>query len=135
VAAPLLLAAVKSPELGRVELWWLRGRRSWPKTKGTTRRTHWWGCGHEIGVREGRTTGKRLRAGRGNSGEGFRSRGGGLRRARSWDSFSRARGTSGTDTGALGRTKSAGLRAGAAERHDQLPRSRNWPATKCNCKN
>jgi hypothetical protein len=26
--------------------------------KGTTRRTRWRGCGHETGVREGRTAGK-----------------------------------------------------------------------------
>jgi hypothetical protein len=88
--------------------------------KGTTRRTHWWSCGHEIGVREGKTMEKRLRAGWGNSGEGFRSRGGGLRRARAWDSFSRARRTSGNDAGALGRTKSADHRTGAADCYGRL---------------
>jgi hypothetical protein len=40
-----------------------------------------------------------LRAGRGNSGEGFRPRGGGLRRAKAWTNFSRARGTLGVDAG------------------------------------
>jgi hypothetical protein len=31
-----------------------RGRRGWPELKRKTRRTRWWGCGHETGVREGR---------------------------------------------------------------------------------
>jgi hypothetical protein len=39
-----------------------------------------------------------LRAGRGHSSEDIRPRGGGLRRARAWPSFSRVRGSSGTDT-------------------------------------
>jgi hypothetical protein len=73
---------------------------------------------------------EKLRTGRGNSGEGFRPRGEGLRHAKAWDSFSRARGTTGTDAGALGRTKSAGHREGAADRHGRHRQSRNWPATK-----
>jgi hypothetical protein len=40
-----------------------------------------------------------LQVGQGCSGEEFRLRGGGLRRARAWTSFSRARGISGTDVG------------------------------------
>jgi hypothetical protein len=76
--------------------------------------------------------GERLRAGRGNSSEGFQQRGGGLRCARAWDSYSRARGTLGTDAGALGQTKSAGHRAGAAECHDRLRQSQNWLTTKRN---
>jgi hypothetical protein len=59
-----------------------QGRRGWPELKRKTRRTHWWGCGHETGVREGRTTEERLRAGRGNSGEEFRPRGGAIDRDR-----------------------------------------------------
>jgi hypothetical protein len=35
--------------------------------------------------------------------------------------FSRARGTPGTDTGALDRTNSAGHRVGAADHHDRTP--------------
>jgi hypothetical protein len=87
-----------------------------PETKRSTRRTHWCGFGHETGVKEGRTAAERLRTGRGNSGEESRPRRGGLRRARAWTSFSRARGTSGTDAGALDWTKSAGHRAGTADR-------------------
>jgi hypothetical protein len=57
--------------------------------------------------------------GRRNSGEGFRPRGGGLRRAKAWDSFSRGRGTLGTNTGALGRANLAGHRTGVADRHSR----------------
>jgi hypothetical protein len=46
-----------------------------------TRRTRWRGCGHESEVRGGMAR-KRPRAGRKNSGEGFRLRGEGLRRAK-----------------------------------------------------
>jgi hypothetical protein len=46
---------------------------------------------------------------------------GGLRCARAWDSFSRARGTSGINVGALDWTKLAGHRAGAADRHGRTP--------------
>jgi hypothetical protein len=42
-----------------------------------------------------------------------------LRRARAWDSFSRARGTSGTGAGALDRANLAGHGAGATDRHGQ----------------
>jgi hypothetical protein len=70
---------------------------------------------------EGEMAGKRPRAGRRNSGEGFRPRGEGSRRAKAWDSFSRARGNSRTDAGALGRTKSVGHRAGAMDRHGRTP--------------
>jgi hypothetical protein len=87
-----------------------QGRRGWPETKRSTQETHWWGFGHETGVREGRTAEERLRAGRGNSVEESRPRIGGLRRARAWTSFSRARGTSGTDAGALDWTNLASHR-------------------------
>jgi hypothetical protein len=46
---------------------------------------------------------------------------GGLRRARAWTSFSRARGISGTEAGALDQTNSVGHRAGVADRHDRTP--------------
>jgi hypothetical protein len=65
--------------------------------------------------------GKRPRADRRNSGEGFRPWGGGLRRAKAWDSFSRGRGSLGTNTGALGRANLADHRAGAADRHGRTP--------------
>jgi hypothetical protein len=44
-----------------------------------------------------------------------------LRCAKAWDSFSRGRGTLGTNTGALGQANLAGHRAGAADRHGQTP--------------
>jgi hypothetical protein len=62
-----------------------------------------------------------LRAGRGNSGEGFWPRGGGLRHAKAWTNFSRVRGTPGAGAGALDRANLAGHRAGAADRHGQPP--------------
>jgi hypothetical protein len=89
--------------------------------KGKAWRTHWWGFDYEAGVREGRTVEERLQAGQGNSGEGFRPRGGGLRRARAWDSFSRARGSPRIDAGALDRANLAGHRAGAVDHHSQTP--------------
>jgi hypothetical protein len=65
--------------------------------------------------------GRRPRADRRNSGEGFLSRGGGLRRAKAWDSFSRGRGTLGTNAGALGQANLVGHRSGTTDRHDQTP--------------
>jgi hypothetical protein len=44
-----------------------------------------------------------------------------LRRAKAWDSFSRGRGTLGTNAGALGRANLAGHRAGAVDRHGRTP--------------
>jgi hypothetical protein len=61
---------------------------------------------------------ERLRAGQGNSGEESRPRRGGLRHARAWTSFNRARGTSGTDAEAHDWTNSAGYLASAADRRD-----------------
>jgi hypothetical protein len=83
------------------------------------RRTQWRGKGHEFKVREGRTAGRRPRAYRRNSGEGFRPRGGGLRRAKVWECFSRGRGDTGTYTGALDWAKLTGHRTGVADRHDR----------------
>jgi hypothetical protein len=82
-----------------------------------TRRTRWRGYGHETEGGEGETAGKKLRAGRRNSNEGFWPRGEGLRRAKAWDSFSRGRGNTGTIAGALGRANLVGHRAGVADRH------------------
>jgi hypothetical protein len=66
--------------------------------------------------REGRTAVKRSRAGRGNSGEPFRPRGGDLRRAKALANFSRGRGVTGTYSGELDRAKSSGHRASMANR-------------------
>jgi hypothetical protein len=64
---------------------------------------------------------ERLRSGQGCSGEEFRPQGEGLRHARAWTNFSRARGTPGTDAGALDYTNLASHRAGTADRHGQTP--------------
>jgi hypothetical protein len=56
------------------------------------------------------------RAGRSNSGEPFRLRGGGLRRAKAWASFSRGRGDTGTYSSELDWAKSAGHHASTADR-------------------
>jgi hypothetical protein len=71
--------------------------------------------------RGGRTAGRKPRADRRNSGEGFRPRGGGLRHAKAWEGFSRGRGDTGTYTGALDRAKLASHRAGAVDRHGRAP--------------
>jgi hypothetical protein len=72
-------------------------------------RTRWRGKGHESTGREGRTAVR-------NSGEPFRPRGGGFRRAKALASFSRGRGDTGTYSGELDRAKSAGHRASTADR-------------------
>jgi hypothetical protein len=46
---------------------------------------------------------------------------GGLRRAKAWASFSRGRGTLGTNAGELDRAKSAGHHVSTAERRDRAP--------------
>jgi hypothetical protein len=84
-------------------------------------RTQWREKGHESEGREGRTAGRRPRANRRNSGEGFWPWGGGLRHAKAWEGFSRGRGDTGTFTGALDQAKLAGHRAGAADRHGRAP--------------
>jgi hypothetical protein len=53
------------------------GCRCWPKTKRKTRRTHWWGCDHETGVREGRKVEERRRVGQDNSNKESQPRRGG----------------------------------------------------------
>jgi hypothetical protein len=63
--------------------------------------------------------GRKPRADRRNSGEGFWPRGGGLRRAKAWEGFSRGRGDTRTYTEALDRAKLVGHRAGMADRHDR----------------
>jgi hypothetical protein len=98
-----------------------RGRRDWAERERMQRRTQWRGKGHKSEDREGRTARRRPRTDRRNSGEGFRPRGGGLRHAKAWDSFSRGRGTLGTNIGALDRANLAGHRAGAVDRHGRTP--------------
>jgi hypothetical protein len=71
--------------------------------------------------REGRTAVRRSRAGRRNSGEQFRPRGGDLRRAKALASFIRGRGDIGTYSGELDRAKSAGYRASTADRRGRAP--------------
>jgi hypothetical protein len=56
-------------------------------------------------------------ADRRNSGEPFRPRGGDLRCAKAWASFSRGRCDTGTYSGELYRAKSVGHHASTAERH------------------
>jgi hypothetical protein len=71
--------------------------------------------------REGRTAGRRSWADRRDSGEGFRLRGGDLRRAKAWTIFNRGRGTLGINTGELDRAKSAHHRAITANRRGRAP--------------
>jgi hypothetical protein len=79
------------------------------------RRTRWRGKDHESTGREGRTMVRRPRAGRRNSGEPFRPRGGVLRRAKALANFSRGRGDTGTYSGELDQAKSAGNRVSTAD--------------------
>jgi hypothetical protein len=71
--------------------------------------------------REGRTALRRSRAGRSNSGEPFRPRGGDLRCAKASASFSRGRGDTGTYSGELDRAKSTGHRMSMADRRGRAP--------------
>jgi hypothetical protein len=60
-------------------------------------------------------------AGRRNSGERFRPRGGDLRCAKALANFSRGRGDTGTYSGELDWAKSAGHRASTADRSGRAP--------------
>jgi hypothetical protein len=71
--------------------------------------------------RGGRTAEGRPQADRKSSDEAFQPWGGGLRRAKSWTSFSRGRGTLGTNTRELDRAKSAFHRASTAARRGRAP--------------
>jgi hypothetical protein len=70
---------------------------------------------------EGRTAVRRSRAGRSNSGEPFRTRGGILRRAKALANFSRGRGDTGTYSGELDQAKSSGHRASTADHRGRAP--------------
>jgi hypothetical protein len=77
--------------------------------------------GGALTTRPGSERGERRRKGSGRVGATpvrNHDRGeGGLRHARAWTSFSRARGTSGIDAGALDQTNLAGHHTSAADRH------------------
>jgi hypothetical protein len=64
---------------------------------------------------------RRSRAGRRNSSERFRPRGGDLRRAKASAGFSRDRRDTGIYSGELDRAKSAGHRASTADRRGRAP--------------
>jgi hypothetical protein len=99
----------------------LRGRRSWEERERTPRQTQWRGRGHESAGREGRTAGRRSHADQRNSGEAFRPRGGGLRRAKAWTSFSRGRDDTRTYTREPDQAKSAGHHTSSADRRGRAP--------------
>jgi hypothetical protein len=128
-AAPLLSAAVKSPELGRVRATAVPGSPELVREGEDDPTNSMAGLWPRVRGQRGGMAGKRPRTGRRNSSEGFQPRGEGLRRTKAWDSFSRARANSRTDEGALGRTKSAGHREGAADRHGRHRRSQNLRVT------
>jgi hypothetical protein len=64
---------------------------------------------------------RRSRADRRNSGEPFRPRGGDLRHAKAWASFSRGRGDTGTYSGELDQAKSVGHRVSTVNRRGRAP--------------
>jgi hypothetical protein len=64
---------------------------------------------------------RKPRAGRSNSGEPFRPRGGDLMHAKALANFSRGRGDIGTYSGELDRAKLVGHRASTADRHGRAP--------------
>ena len=64
---------------------------------------------------------RKPRAGRRNSGEPFRPRGGDLRRAKALANFSRGRDDTGTYSGELDRAKSADHPASTADRRGRAP--------------
>jgi hypothetical protein len=94
--------------------------------KGMTRRTRWRGCGHETGVREGRTVGKRLQAGRDNSGEEFRPLGETIDRDRAQSRFSGGGGALWANVGELDGVGLAGHREGTASKCGRTPARPNW---------
>jgi hypothetical protein len=71
--------------------------------------------------REGRTAVRRSRAGRSNSGEPFWPRGGDLRRAKTWASFSRGRGDTRPYSRELNWAKSVSHRASTADHRGRAP--------------
>jgi hypothetical protein len=102
---------------------------------GTTRRTCWRGCGHETGVREGRTVGKRLRAGRDNFGEEFWPLGETINRDRARSSSSGGGGALWANIGALNGVGLAGHRADASSKRGCTPARPNWLQASVNREN
>jgi hypothetical protein len=90
------------------------GRQSWPKMARRTRRTHWRGSSHENRTEDEGTTEGMLRAGRGNSGEESRPRGGAIGHAKARTSSSKGRGILCATTGARDGANLVGCRVGAA---------------------
>jgi hypothetical protein len=85
------------------------------------RRTQWRGRGHESTGRNGRTTVRRPRTGRSNSGERFQPREGDLRRAKALANFSRGRGDTGNYFGELDRAELVRHHASTADRRGRAP--------------
>jgi hypothetical protein len=81
-------------------------------------------CSHETRVREGRTAGKRLWAGRNNSGEEFRPLGEEIDRDRARSRFNG--GGVWANAGALDGVGLAGHRAGAASKRCRTPAKPKW---------
>jgi hypothetical protein len=78
-ATPLLSAAVRSPELGQARARVAPGSLELGREGEGATVNSMAGKGHESTSKEGRTAVRRLRAGRRNSGEPFRPRGGELK--------------------------------------------------------
>jgi hypothetical protein len=125
-AAPLLSAAVKSPESGRVRATAVPGSPElvrdgeddstnsmaglWPRDRG----------------QRGGNSGEKLRAGRGNFGEEFRPPGEAIGRDRARGSSSGGGGALWANTGALDGVGLAGHSAGAASKRSHTPARPNW---------
>jgi hypothetical protein len=84
------------------------------------------GCGHETEVREGRTVGKRLRAGQDNCSEEFRPLGEAIDRDRARSRFIGGGGALWTNVGALDGVGLAGHRAGVASKRGRTVARPNW---------
>jgi hypothetical protein len=93
----------------------------------TTRRTRWRGCGLETGVREGETTGEKLRAGRCNSDEEFWPPGEAIDRDRARARSSGGGGALWSKVEELDGVGMAGHRAGAASKRERRVRGRELP--------
>jgi hypothetical protein len=77
--------------------------------------------GHESTSKEGRAAVRRSQAGRSNSGERFRPRGGDLRRAKALAGFNRDRDDTGNYSSELDRAKSVGHHASTADHRGRAP--------------
>jgi hypothetical protein len=120
-AALLISAAVRSPELRQARARVAPGSPGLGREEENAMAHSMAGKSHESTVRGGRTAGRRSQADRKNSGEAFRPRGGDLRRAKAWESFSRGRCDTGAYTGKLDQAKLVGHRASTADRHGRAP--------------